>query len=311
MMKKFVATLAVAGVMFSGGCSEENTTEAQTNRGGSTAQQNAPRQQPEQRQRIRQAAQPSMPLVPPLPPDVTAPVGGQDPAPEILPTPVVATTYTVKSGDTYQAIARKYTGRNSTWPALQQLNRIEPTKLMPGQVLKLPPEWMGRSVPTGTSEPSLTSGTTVTVASTIPQTPASTWTGSSVVATTRLGSITKSYYATPTANDLQTISRSLASGQQTWRTDGLEVAKTAFADMGIQASGSLWKMLSTSGTRMLVVHWTNANVTSVELSKDTSGIWYPVASTTSPTPLGYSASDFDSHAPALKAQLLKSRVRWN
>jgi nucleoid-associated protein YgaU len=58
------------------------------------------------------------------------------PAPE-------ATFYTVKSGDTLSKIAKDQYGNASKYPAIFEANRpmlLDPDKIYPGQVLRIPPE---------------------------------------------------------------------------------------------------------------------------------------------------------------------------
>ena len=50
-------------------------------------------------------------------------------------------TYTVVSGDTLSAIAQRYYGKATRWPAIYEANRdklSDPDKIFPGQVLRIP-----------------------------------------------------------------------------------------------------------------------------------------------------------------------------
>ena len=60
-------------------------------------------------------------------------------APGVLPPAPLAHTYTIQKGDTLWAIAQKQLGAGKRVPAIVALNPgLNPAKLKPGQVIKLP-----------------------------------------------------------------------------------------------------------------------------------------------------------------------------
>jgi nucleoid-associated protein YgaU len=67
----------------------------------------------------------------------------KDPTPSrsAAPPPASATTYTVQSGDTLSAIAKKFYGNANDYMEIFNANRdqlTDPDKIKPGQVLKIP-----------------------------------------------------------------------------------------------------------------------------------------------------------------------------
>ena len=64
------------------------------------------------------------------------------PTPPPAPSPKAARTYTVVSGDTLWAIAKKELGAGTRWPELYDKNRAvigdNPDRIKPGQVLAIP-----------------------------------------------------------------------------------------------------------------------------------------------------------------------------
>jgi len=62
-------------------------------------------------------------------------------APQQTSSPVAMTTYTVQSGDTLSAIAKKFLGNANDYMEIFNANRdqlTDPDKIKPGQVLKIP-----------------------------------------------------------------------------------------------------------------------------------------------------------------------------
>ena len=73
-------------------------------------------------------------LAPPTPPVTTEPVEPVPPAPE-------ERTYTIKPGDTYIKLARRLYNDESRFKEIEKLNPgLDPKKLRPGTVIKLPAE---------------------------------------------------------------------------------------------------------------------------------------------------------------------------
>lgn len=71
------------------------------------------------------------------------PVASKDPTPTRTAAPAAATTttYTVQSGDTLSAIAKKFLGNANDYMEIFNANRdqlTDPDKIKPGQVLKIP-----------------------------------------------------------------------------------------------------------------------------------------------------------------------------
>ena len=64
------------------------------------------------------------------------------PKPPAAPPPKQATTYTVVSGDTLWAIAKKHLGEGKRWPEIYDQNKAvigdNPDRIKPGQVLTIP-----------------------------------------------------------------------------------------------------------------------------------------------------------------------------
>ena len=64
-------------------------------------------------------------------------------SPVASPTPAAPQSHTVVSGDTLSRIARKYYGNSGDWQKIAEANKAilpDPTKLMPGMVLTIPPK---------------------------------------------------------------------------------------------------------------------------------------------------------------------------
>ena len=83
--------------------------------------------------------------IPPL--DAPSPSPSQPSSGSATPSASPTNTYTVKDGDTFYGIARDMLGAAARWTELFELNKDlvdgDPTKLRPGQVIKLPPKATG------------------------------------------------------------------------------------------------------------------------------------------------------------------------
>jgi nucleoid-associated protein YgaU len=69
------------------------------------------------------------------------PTPNRSAAPQQTSSPVAMTTYTVQSGDTLSAIAKKFLGNANDYMEIFNANRdqlTDPDKIKPGQVLKIP-----------------------------------------------------------------------------------------------------------------------------------------------------------------------------
>ena len=66
-------------------------------------------------------------------------------------------TYTVQPGDTLPELGRRFLGDSGRWREIQLYNQallVDPAKLAPGMVLRLPPGASAAPKSTGTSAPS-------------------------------------------------------------------------------------------------------------------------------------------------------------
>jgi nucleoid-associated protein YgaU len=57
--------------------------------------------------------------------------------------PLKEMTYTIQKGDTLEKIAKRFLGKSSRWPEIYEFNKDvlkSPSRIYPGQVIKIPPE---------------------------------------------------------------------------------------------------------------------------------------------------------------------------
>jgi nucleoid-associated protein YgaU len=84
-------------------------------------------------------AEPATEAPPPLPASPAAVDTPNAKAPEPPPSPAPPKTYTIARGDTLSSIAKAFYGDRRAWRAIAKANPgLDPKKLRPGQVIKLP-----------------------------------------------------------------------------------------------------------------------------------------------------------------------------